>query len=184
MHQAERTNLSFYQTVSSDPYPYMSGQSTHGYLYSNGRASTPASPMSFTSGDAPATPKPRGRPKAPPKPTIPHRPVPILPAPGPNSTVPSQHAPIRSSQSSQAPSSLYFLGPTNLPPVSYGTGSGMQGAQGQGTNIQSQHSRLSDRQSQRLPELEARLDRLEDAVGRYVDQRGERALERSYLPRN
>jgi hypothetical protein len=185
--------LPFRHTASADPYQSMPNYSNSGWSGYPGHMSASAPPGGFNPpGHLPApsstttnssAPK-RGRPKAPPRPTQPIRPQPILPAP-----TPGAHNMPMPNHSRHAPAGAFFHGPTNLPPEPYGThhpSLGMHGVvpkgPGASAHMQAQHSRLNDRQTHRLPELEARLDRLETAVGRYVDHRGERALEKSHLP--
>jgi len=188
-----RPNLPHRHTAPAEPYPTMpshasamTGWSIYpGHSSSSAPPGQPISNMTPTSGP-PLAPK-RGRPKAPPRPTPPLRPIPIAPAPasrpgpGPSSTRPHHGSGVVPTPVTRGGG--FYHGPTNLPPEPYGAHQpvhqprhGMRYPSSQG------QSNISESQSQRLPELEARLQRLESAFGKYVDQRGERALERSNLP--
>lgn len=188
------------QTASEQPQRMHSHLTTQWQAYpGHSSSSAPASslaagtqaPWSATPGTGPK----RGRPKAPPRPTPPVRPVAIQPAPiapSASRSTPSYSSYSSSSSSARPPSNssasgsaqppdrnlAFYHGPTNLPPEPYGYYS-RAGQQGSGQPSRS----ITERQSERLPDLEARLERLETAVEKYVDHRGERALERSNLPR-
>jgi hypothetical protein len=160
--------LPYRNTASAEPIQSMQSQLQTQWISYSGHNCASAPPSS----QAPA-PK-RGRPKAPPRPAYPSRPVHILPAPMSNNSAAAQPY-VSSSQSSTA--SRFYHGPTSLPPVPYSGNGGLS------SSSHGQHSKINDRQSQMLPNFEARLERLEDAVGKYVDHRAEQALARSVLPK-
>lgn len=85
---------------------------------------------------------------------------PILPAPAAPSR-PKQEAP-------------FAHGPTNLPPEPY---------RGEHPYVQKAPTlNIHRTAAERLPRLEARINRLEDAMEKYIDHRSNKALERSTIP--
>ncbi|KAH7102947.1 hypothetical protein BKA62DRAFT_670789 [Auriculariales sp. MPI-PUGE-AT-0066] len=68
--------------------------------------------------------------------------------------------------------------PTDLPPRPYGGGS----TSSPYTSPPKPPGKITGSQMQYLPDIEARLNRLESAVDKYVEIRGQKAVENSKLP--